>query len=108
MDNAPTDGKIVILGNTAINSTGSSLEDVVNRLILYGVARGVMLGELLRLARQMMGGIGTLVIDEDDAGEVNGIILANPAIIEHVADLCAENGWSHTTMHRDSADTIIN
>jgi len=106
MGDTPAGGKITVIGNTSINSTGSSIEDVVNRLMLYGVSRGVLLGELLRVSRTLLGNVSTLVIDEDDKGEVNGVVLANPAVIEHLAEFCTENGWAHTPMYTNPDESI--
>lgn len=89
-----------------IVSTGSSVEDAVNQLIAQGIARGHILGEVLRIARWLLGNPGIALIDELDDGNLTGIIFGNPLLIEHVAELCKSEDWIITDMPADKKDSL--
>jgi hypothetical protein len=90
-----------------IISSGSAIEDTVNELILQGTGRSYILGELLRGVRRLMGNPATQIIDEDGTGEVTGIVMGTPMLIEHVAELCASEEWAVTDIAPPDSETGI-
>ena len=80
------------------------MEDTVNALIAQGVSRAAILGSLLRILRYFLGSPGGVLIDEDGMGELTGIVLGNPQLIETVATLAEAENWELTTFSQAASD----
>jgi len=91
-----------MIGTKSVLPGGNgALEDSINTLILQGVSRSHVTAELIRLLAIFLGRSGVLLVDEEDSGELSGLIIANALITEAVAEICTAEGWKCTDICSD-------
>jgi hypothetical protein len=90
--------------DTEIQTTHDPIEDAVNAMIYMGISKGRILGRVLRMARHLLGNVGVALIDGEGDGNLTGIIMGNPLLIETNAELCTAEGWELSTMDADPDD----